>query len=125
MNIYFIVAAGLALILGLVHSILGELLIFRKFTKDYLPVLVVSKDLVQRTLRATWHIPSVLAAGLSAILLRLSLPLSTSIPLEFIERAMVLSFFASTLILVLLTKGKHPGWIVLLSITIFIYLGSK
>jgi hypothetical protein len=123
MNQYFIVAGGLAFSLGLVHSLLGELLIFRRLPKDVLPPLAGSTDLTWRTLRMTWHIPTVFAWGFGAILLQISFPSSPNNHLVFVENVMVLSFFACSLIAVFITKGKHPGWIVMLSITILLYLG--
>ena len=136
MNAYFALAGGLALIVGLAHSVLGELLIFRRLAKDSLPALAPfslievrkmglagSTDFTRRTLRFTWHLPPVLGGGFGAILLRLSVPSSPSTHLAFVESATALSFFASSLIVLFVSRGKHPGWVVFLAIAILIWLG--
>jgi hypothetical protein len=128
MNSYFALAGGLALLVGLAHSVLGELLIFRRLTKDSLPSLAPfslievrkmglagSTDFTRRTLRFTWHLPTVLGWGFGAILLRLSLPSSLSTHLAFVESATALSVFASSLIVLFVSRGKHPGWVIFLA----------
>jgi hypothetical protein len=136
MNLYFALAGGLALLLGLLHSVMGELLLFRRLTRDGLPPLAPfslievrkmgltgSPDLARRTLRFTWHLPTVLGGGLGAVLLRLSWPDSPGDQLAFVESAAALSFLASALIVLFCTRGKHPGWVAFLAIAILFWLG--
>src|SRR5262249_7819427 len=79
MNVYFAVAGVMALLLGLAHSILGEILLLRRLTNDHLPPiapfslielpklgLMGSADLARLTLRFTWHLPTVLGAAFGA-----------------------------------------------------------
>jgi hypothetical protein len=136
MNTYFALAGGLALLLSLLHSVMGELLLFRRWIRDSLPAvapfslievrklgLTGSPDLARQTLRFTWHLPAVLGLGLGAVLLRLSWPDSQGAQLAFVERATALSFLACSLLVLLCSRGKHPGWAVFLAIALLIWLG--
>ena len=123
MNSYFALAAVLAFIVGLTHSIVGELLLIRRLSNDCLPALAGSKDLARDTLRATWHLPTALAWGIGAILLRISLPSSPSSNLAFIEGAIALSLLACALVFLFSTKAKHPGWAGLLAVGLLVWLG--
>ena len=137
MNANFAAAGGLTLLLGLAHSVLGELLLFRRWTNDCLPPLAPfslievrkmglagSTDLARRTLRFTWHLPAVLGWAFGAILLRLSSPSSPGTDLAFVERAAALSFGACSLVVLFCTRGQHPGWVAFLAIAILIWLGG-
>jgi len=126
MNSYFVVAGCLAFVLGLIHSVLGEVLIFRHMRKgsfvptDGSPVL---RERHVRILWATWHVVAVFAWGFGAILLRLSYPSSQYIVQAFVVNAIMLSMLTASLIVLVGTKGKHPGWLVLLVIAIFLWIG--
>src|SRR5215813_5847012 len=131
MNLYFAVAGGLALILALAHSIPGELLLIRRLNKESLPPLtpfslievrkwglVGSGDAAKDTLRFSWHLPSVFAVGFGAILLWLSCSSPPRTDLAFVEHVTALVFLASSLIVLLCSKGTHLGWVLLLAIAI-------
>ena len=122
-NLYFFIAGILTLFLGLAHSVLGELLLFRRLVKDQLPPIAGSKGFTLRTLRVTWHVPTILAWGFGAILLSFSLLSFADNNLEFVKKAMAVSFLISSLIVLFGTKGKHPAWIVLLAIAVLTWLG--
>ncbi|MFK7920403.1 MAG: hypothetical protein AB8H47_00525, partial [Bacteroidia bacterium] len=70
MNIYFLLAGILSFVIGLVHSILGEILIFKtKREKGRLVPSIGSENLKQGHLRiiwATWHLASVFGWVLGA-----------------------------------------------------------
>lgn len=124
MNIYLFTAGSLALILGVVHSILGEVLIFRRLTGHHRNVSVKAPNLSKRhirTLRATWHLISLFGWGFAAIILNLSWQNSTSAHLAFIENVMIIMFLISSLYWLISTRGKHPAWIVLLLIAALIW----
>lgn len=129
MNSYWITAGILLALLGLAHSFFGEWLIFKhKREKGSIVPSIVNTDLRQRHLRilwANWHFTTVLGWCLAFILIRLGLnPLL--LPWEVITW-LIQAFAAGTLLgalLVLLaTKGRHPGWWALLVITFLIVMG--
>ena len=129
MNTYLLTAAILCFVLGIAHSVLGEFLIFN--SKRYKGNLVPSKqteDLKERHLRilwATWHLASVFGSGIGAILMKLSLgksQLNVAIA-DVVIQPIIYTMLLSSILVLIGTKGKHPGWIVLLSICVLVILG--
>ena len=68
MNIFLVIAAGLSLLAGILHSILGERLILKRMSSDDLPTTVGSGDFVFRVLRIFWHLVSVAWWGFAVLL---------------------------------------------------------
>ena len=126
MNLYLVVAGSLVFVVGLIHSVLGEVLIFRRMRKgSFIPTYgsPVLKERHVRILWASWHCLTIFSWGIGAILLRLSFPTSQYIVQAFIENAIILSMLTASLTVLVGTKGKHPGWLGLLGIAIFLWLG--
>jgi hypothetical protein len=127
MNAYFIAAAALAFIVGLVHSVLGEIMIFRRMRK---PGRVIPTDGGTRLLGsnvrilwASWHVLTVLGWGMAAILLRLSVSDSRGADNGVIEQAIAISMLAGSVLVLIATKARHPGWIGLLGVAVLVWLG--
>ena len=128
MNTYFVAAASTAFVVGLVHSVLGEILIFRRLRLRGLVPTNGGNVLDQRHVRiiwATWHIVTVFGWCLGAMLLRLSLPAGPSGSAVFIEQAIVLAALAASALVILGTRAKHPGWIGLLVMAMCTWLGRS
>ncbi|MFZ1807989.1 MAG: hypothetical protein WAU36_12230 [Cyclobacteriaceae bacterium] len=130
MNTYFLIAGILCFILGIVHSILGEVLIFKdKRNNGSIIPSKNSTELKERHLRiiwATWHLASVLGWCIGIILVRISLE-QKDLSLKFIEMAiqpMIYTMFAGAFLVLIGTKGKHPGWVVLLLIGILLLIAN-
>ncbi len=125
MNPFFLVAGLLAVLLGAIHSVLGEVLIFRHLRRKG-PVSSSGSPILTgrqvRTLRATWHLVSWFGWGFAAILLHWSGSASSDAHLAFAQSVMMVTFLTSALYWLVATKGKHPAWIVLLIIGILIGL---
>jgi hypothetical protein len=109
-------AAILALVTGVVHSFLGERLIFRHLRVSSIVPTLTAPPLQNRHVRilwATWHLASVLAwafAGLLWQLARASLP---SLSAQSVLMAAAAGFIAGSLLVLFATRGRHPGWIAL------------
>ncbi|MEL6675329.1 MAG: hypothetical protein AAFR61_24180 [Bacteroidota bacterium] len=119
MPILYLIAALFCFLLGLVHSLLGERLIFRKKRAQGQLVPTLGKPgLAEAHLRiiwATWHLASVLGWGIGVILLQLYLH-SSEVPAEILgwtKGAIGLSMGLGGLLVGYGTKGRHPGWMVL------------
>lgn len=128
MNQYLWVAGLICFILGLVHSILGEVLIFRNLrkSKKIIPTITKSK-LKERHLRiiwATWHLTSLFGGCIGAILLEVATKynIQTNELLQFILTSTTITMFCSSLLVFIATKGKHLGWAILLIIGILTLL---
>jgi hypothetical protein len=130
MNIYLLIAAILCFFLGLVHSFLGEYLIFKhKRKKGSLVPSKGSIELKERHLRilwATWHLASVFGWCIGAILMKIAVTenLLNKELSNFILQSIIITMFFSSAVVLIGTKGKHPGWIVLLLIGILTIIGN-
>ena len=85
MQTLFIAAGVTALLTGIVHSVLGEVLIFRHVRSGGLVPAMGARPLRERNIRilwTTWHLASVFGWAFAIILIG--------------------------------KKGRHPGWIALL-----------
>ncbi|MBK6266232.1 hypothetical protein JKA74_14395 [Marivirga sp. S37H4] len=130
MNTYFLLAGILCFLLGLAHSLIGEYLIFKEKRKT--GKLVPTKGSVglkERHLRiiwATWHLASFFGWCIGAFLVKISLERNSldSEILDFLINATTYTMFASSFLVLIGTKGKHPGWIVFMLIGILLIAGN-
>lgn len=126
MNIYLATAAVLAFLVGLVHSFLGERLIFGRLRQGRLVPTNGGSLLQERHVRilwASWHVLTVFGWCIAAVLLWLSLPSSNPSSALFIEQAIVFSMLAGSALVLLGTRARHPGWVGLLAVAAFVWLG--
>ena len=131
MNTYFLIAGILCFVLGLIHSILGELLIFRhKRVKGSIVPAKGGDELKEGHLRiiwSTWHLASVFGWCIGVTLVWIACTPSKLAPvaIEMIIPTSMYAMFAGSLLVLIGTKGKHPGWVVLLLIGILLLLGNQ
>lgn len=126
MNACLVTAAVLAFLVGLVHSVLGERLIFRRLRQGRLVPTNGGSLLQERHVRilwASWHVLTVFGWCISAVLLWLSLPSSSPSSALFIEHAVVIAMLAGSALVFFGTKARHPGWVGLLAVAVFVWLG--
>jgi hypothetical protein len=129
MNWYFAAAGMLSLIIGLVHSVLGERLIFRRMRAGGViptnggPVL---REPHVRILWATWHVVTVLGGCVAAVLLWLALgsPPAALVRGRLVAHAISVAMLVSSLLVLIGTKGKHPGWVGLLGVALLTAVGA-
>ena len=128
MNRYILIAAALLFLLGLGHSILGEILIFKnlRIRGGIIPARAGEylKERHTRIIWATWHLVTVLGWCIGVVLVKIAY-LESSQFLIFIVNSISLAIFISSLLVLIGTKGKHPGWVVLLIITILLWIGGE
>ena len=124
MNLYFIIAAVLALAIGVAHSWLGErYVLMRLFRRQNIPHLFGSDDFTKRTLRFAWHLTTVSWFGAAALLLILaSSPLDASARL--LSRAIAATFLVSAIIALVGSRGRHLSWVVFLLIAGLVWMGA-
>jgi hypothetical protein len=125
-NSYFVAAAVLAFVIGLVHSILGERLVFQRMRiSGIIPVnggQVLAESNV-RILWASWHIVTVFGWGIAATLWWLADPSNAPLASSGISQAIVGALLAGSVLVLVGTKGKHPGWAGLLGGAILVLVG--
>jgi hypothetical protein len=124
----FTAAAMLAIVVALVHSILGEIMIFRRLRK---PGRMIPTDGGERLLGsnvrilwASWHVLTVFGLGMAAILLRLASSARTA-EHDFIAQAIAVSMLGGSLLVLVGTRGRHPGWVGLLGVALLVWLGLR
>ena len=119
MNTLLFAAGLVSILVGLIHSALGEFLIFNKLRAGKLVPVLAKAPLQERHVRilwATWHIASIFGWAVGGILIKLAtIDSAVSIVIaDYISIAML----ASGLLVLIATKGKHPGWIGLCTVAI-------
>jgi hypothetical protein len=124
-NGFLAAAALLSVAGGVIHSVLGERLIFRALSPESLPAVTGSGDFTRQVLRFFWHLVSVAWWGFAVLLWHLA----EHDALEGLARgtAVVIgwTFFASALVALVGSKGKHFAWVILLVIAACVWLGFR
>ena len=127
LNSYLLAAAILAFIVGLVHSALGERLVFRRLRKGgAIPTnggTLLGEGHV-RILWASWHVLSVFGWGISCILLWLAFHAPARASAGFILNAIAVSMLCGAGLVFVGTKARHPGWAGLLGVAVLVWIGG-
>jgi hypothetical protein len=123
MQVALLVAAGLAVITAVAHSILGErLILIPLFRREDLPRLLGSEWLTKRTLRFTWHLASVAWWGFAALLLLFAADHGSSQHAGL--RIIAATALCSSVLTAITTNGRHPGWIAFLVVALLAWFAS-
>ena len=128
MQNYLNCAAALAVFIGVVHSVLGEVLIFRKLRFRSIVPALGAPPLSERNIRilwATWHVVTIFGFALATILFQLG---SATDVLSF--RATVLNatgtaFLGASILVLVGTRARHPGWVGLAGVAILVALAAS
>ncbi|TPN86753.1 hypothetical protein [Aquimarina algicola] len=129
MNIYLFLAGMLCLLLGIAHSIIGERNIFSsKRTKGNIVPTQAGTYITEKHLQiiwVVWHFVSVFIFFIGGIVLNISLNKNKYYQdsNEFIIQAILLTLTATSILILLGTKGKHPVWIAFLIIISLLLIG--
>jgi drug/metabolite transporter (DMT)-like permease len=124
-NSLYLVAGVLAVVTGIVHSLLGERLIFQPLRAGGIVPTLHAPPLRKRHVRilwATWHLASVFGWAFAGVLIRLAFP---PVPLAaVVEAAIVSAYLGGALLVLWATRGRHPGWIALLAVALLAWLAA-
>jgi hypothetical protein len=106
-----LVAAALLVALGLFHSILGERYIIRRLLRrDDLPELFGGQAFTAGTIRFAWHITTLLALGIAAVLVLTAVDAGQRATVA----AIGITCLACAVLPVVFTRGRHLSWAVFL-----------
>ena len=123
---YALFAAGiLAILVGLIHAILGEILIFKRLRKNSIVPNVTRSILHTRHISiiwATWHIATLFGWSIAGVLILFSLNTQISDTFASVIHFIAFGMLASSCLVLFATKGKHPGWIGLLAVAILCWI---
>ena len=126
MQTYLAVAAGVAFLTGVAHSVLGEMLIFRQLRRGTLVPGQDAPPLRSRNIRiiwATWHVATVFGWAFAGVLLQLALSPQASLVSLFLN-ATVGAYAGGSLLVLVGTRGRHPGWIALAAVAALVWTGA-
>jgi hypothetical protein len=127
MQTLFFAAGVLAIFTGAAHSVLGEILIFRHLRHGSLVPARDAPPLRERNIRiiwASWHTLTVFGWAFAAVLLRLSFAAPDSSPRSLVVSAVVLANLGGSFLVLIGTRGRHPGWIALLVVAALAWLAA-
>jgi len=117
-----IIGTILLLIIGLIHSYLGEkYILIRLFRREDLPKLLGSDWFTKRVLRFAWHLTTLAWWGFAAILYVLSTP-SVNVKNEILIIITVV-FALSGIVSLFFSRGKHLSWLFFFIIAAMSYYG--
>lgn len=123
MNIMLMLAGIIALLVGLIHSFLGEVLIFKKLRNSGLIPTQAAPPLQARNIRilwATWHLASIFGWAFAGMLFALAWNVDSMH--KIVSQATVFAFLGGALLVLVSTKGKHPGWAGLLAVAVLVVM---
>jgi hypothetical protein len=126
MNTLLFLAGIISFVVGLIHSVLGEVLIFKHLRNGTVIPTVGEPLLRERNIRilwASWHIVTIFGWAIGGVLLKLSYTeLDINENSYFIVHLIAYAMLASSVFVLIATKGKHPGWLGLLAVAILCWL---
>ena len=118
MNTWLVGAAGLSVLIALVHSVLGEQRIFRHLRRAGHIVPTEGGTLLRefqvRILWGAWHGLSVMGLGLAGVLLWLSQPAARLASAGRVEWCVAMAMAATGVLVLVSNRGRHPAWVALL-----------
>ena len=126
MQTYLAVAAGVAFLTGVAHSVLGEMLIFRQLRRGTLVPGQDAPPLRSRNIHiiwATWHVATLFGWAFAGVLLQLALSPQASLVSLFLN-ATVAAYAGGSLLVLVGTRGRHPGWIALAAVAALVWTGA-
>ena len=130
MNLYYLIAGILSILLGAIHTVVGEKLVFqsKKEQGQFIPSKENGewKESHVRIIWASWHMATAFAWALAAIILFVAFN-TEKLPdkwIAFLVLGTAISMLIGSALVLLGTKRKHPGWIVLLLIGLLLLIGT-
>ena len=127
MNTYLAGAGALAFFVGLAHSMLGEILIFRRMRIDGVIPTNGGKVIGERHVRilwASWHVLTVFGWQIAFTLIWLSASSVQTKSETALLTTIEIALLAGSLLVLVGTKARHPGWAGLLGVALLTWLGQ-
>ena len=119
-----LIAAGLAVLVGIAHSYLGERYILtRLFRRSEIPPLFGSDVFTRRTIRFAWHITSIAWWGFAALLWVLAAGDTDDLYSQSLK-VVAVTFGASAALTLGASRGRHLAWIVFAAIAVISWMAS-
>lgn len=126
MNTYLASAALLAFVVGLVHSVLGEVMIFSRMRQGLVVPTNGGSLLLRphvRILWASWHVLTIFGWSLAAVLLLLAIEPSIGNLRASLLQVVGVAVLLGSVVVCYATRARHPGWLGLLGVAVLVWLG--
>jgi hypothetical protein len=126
MNRFLLAAAVLTFVVGLVHSVFGEILIFSKLRRGGIIPTEGAPLLRERNVRivwASWHVVTAFGWAMGWVLASIARQPAIGPSDRIVGQAIAMSMLCGSVLVAVGTKGRHPGWIGLLGVAALVYLG--
>ncbi|MCP4551188.1 MAG: hypothetical protein GY834_03905 [Bacteroidetes bacterium] len=120
MNLFFLSAAILLVIIGLIHSFVGEQKLITPLSRQTSNTVFEEDSLNRPVLRVAWHLTTIAWWGLAIVIFDLA---NLSRPPQLTVHAMAGTFILTGFSIGVFTRGKHPAWIVFGIISILLWVG--
>ena len=119
----------MTVVVGLVHSVLGEQRLFRHLRCAGRMVPTEGgaslRESQVRILWASWHLVTLLSWGLAAVMVWLAKPGAQTASTGRIEFVLALTFALAGLLVLISNRGRHPAWVALWAVAILVGIGSR
>jgi hypothetical protein len=126
MNAHYLMFAGtLCFVVAAAHSILGEWLIFRRLRVGGVVPTCAAPPLLERHVRilwATWHATTAFGCALGVLLIDLASPAGAPGRVESLVDSIAVAMLVAAALVLIATRGRHPGWIGLLGVAVLAWL---
>lgn len=117
MSIALILAAILSIVLGVLHSVLGERILLRPLIATVPAPAAIGSHHRRQVMRLAWHATSITWIGIGLVFLVLAVQPLDGPALSVL--AVLAATFAAVLVLSLAwTKGRHGSWMFCLAIAL-------
>lgn len=119
-------AGALTALTAVVHSVMGEVLIFRALRTRSLVPSGPAPPLRARhvhILWATWHLASVFGLACAALLLWIAVANVDGALARVVVHAVATAHLLGAVLVLGATRGRHPGWIALLLVALLGWWG--
>jgi hypothetical protein len=108
------IAAVLAVLIGVAHSVLGErYILIRLFRRTDIPHLFGGRAFTVNTLRFVWHVTTVSWWGLAAIIALIAADAASP---SALLRVIAATFLVTALVAAACSRLRHLSWVVFLAI---------
>lgn len=105
-----LVATGVLIaLLGIAHSILGEIYIVRPLLRQSDPPILDGSRFLRAVVPFAWHLTTVLMVSIAGVLFGIGVGLSMQALVGWIGATLI----ASGLLPLIYTRGRHLAWVVL------------
>jgi hypothetical protein len=123
LGILYLLAAFLAVAIGIAHSVLGErYILIRLFRRPDLPKLFGGTEFTTRTLRFAWHLTTLAWLGFAALFFVMA---QRAVSLAAVSVVLATVFLVSAAVTLVASRGRHFAWVVFLVIGVIALYGSQ